>query len=113
MNILNALVTMLVIIGIVGLGWIVIAGLTWLYGKIENWILRRRISDKIKKEVEESRMERDTIKEEARKKYAGTGNIETEQVLERIRTPTGIDVPMPSDFREEIGSTKKKLRRIE
>ena len=85
MSIIDILILFLIIIGIVGSGWSLIAGAIMIYGWIETKILRRRIPEKIKMEVQDARYKREGIKEDFRRKYAGTGNLETEKAFESAR----------------------------
>lgn len=98
MTFIDVIITLLVIIGIVGSGWLLIAFIIFLYGKIENIILRRRIPDKIKQEVENGRVKREERRDEASRRYAGTGNAEVEAALERIRS--GINNQQPEDIQQ-------------
>jgi len=75
MSIIEIIILLLVIVGIVGAGWIIFAALFMIYGWIETRRVRRKIDDKIKKEVTDTRL----IKNERREEY-GRNNGITEPV---------------------------------
>jgi biopolymer transport protein ExbB/TolQ len=93
MSIIDIIITFFVIIGIVGAGWIVIALFVLLYGWIETKIVRSRIAETIKKEVEDGRLKREATKEEYRRRYAGTGNTEVERAFDSVRAGAGSPEP--------------------
>jgi len=70
MSLIEILILLLVIIGIVGAGWILIGVLIFFYGWFENIRIRKKIPDKIKKEVEDARLKRKSKQEDARRRYA-------------------------------------------
>lgn len=65
MGLLTILMYMFVILGIVGMGLIILAVLCFIYGWVEGMILKRKIPDRIKKEVEENRYENERRKQRA------------------------------------------------
>jgi len=98
MSIINIILLLLAIIGIVGGLLLLFAGVIFIYGWIENWIFRRKIPDKIKKEVEDERLKRETRKEDFRRRYAGTGNPEIERSFEQLRS--GNTNQQPEDIQQ-------------
>jgi hypothetical protein len=61
--------------------WLLCALIFWLYGVMEKMLIKRRIPDDLKKEVEDERRR----KEQQRDKRVGTGNPEIERALESAR----------------------------
>lgn len=71
MDILNSIFLVFIIIGILGGFYILIALATMGYNYLEGRMLKKRIPDKIKKEVEDDRIKRETNREQFRRTYSG------------------------------------------
>ena len=84
MSIIQILIFFGVIIGIVFLGWIIIAALFLLYSWIEKKMLRKRIPETIRKEVEDARQKREQTRQLYSEQFT-TGEHEAETDNSRIQ----------------------------
>lgn len=99
MGIIEILIMFLVVIGIVGGGWLILAFCFMLYGWFETKQLKKKINDNIKKEVEENRL----IKNERREEYR-RGYESDRRTTEPVKTSESRDKGLPGNA--EVGERR-------
>lgn len=86
MSIIEIIILLLMIIGVVGVGWLILAFLFMVYGWFETKLIRKKIPEKIKREVETKRNEQ----QERRDEYARANREPNLRKSESISTNQSI-----------------------